>query len=45
MEAYELPVGVFHYLHTMVLNQSRSEEGKEEKVAEQFSDELEQTMM
>ena len=45
LELQELPLGTFHYLHTLVLNESRSEEGKNNKAAEQMSDEIEQAIM
>ena len=43
-EILNLPLGTFHYLHTLVLNESRSEEGKKNKQKEMISDELEQTL-
>ena len=35
-----LPMGTFHYLHTLVLNESRSEEGKKNKQNEMIVDEI-----
>ena len=43
-EITNLPLSTFHYLHTLVLNESRSEQGKKNKQNEMISDELEQTL-
>ena len=39
-----MPLGMFHYLHTLSLNQSRTEEGKDNKANEQMMDELEDSL-
>lgn len=39
-ELYNMDAGMFHYLHTLVINESRSEEGKNKKTNEVMEDEL-----
>lgn len=39
-----MPLGMFHYLHSLSLNESRNKDGKENKAAEYVSDELEELM-
>lgn len=39
-----MPLGMFHYLHTLSLNQSRTEEGQKNKANEQMVDEIEDSM-
>jgi len=41
MELYDMEIGMFHYLHALVLNESRSEEGKKNKAAEELQDQME----
>lgn len=41
MELYNLPIGVFHYLDCMVLNEMKSEEAKERKGKEMAADAIE----
>lgn len=41
MELYNMEIGMFHYLHTLVLNESRSKEGQDAKAGEAIQDELE----
>ena len=41
MELYDMDIGIFHYLHALVLNESRSEAGKEAKAGETLQDEME----
>ena len=43
-EIYNLPLGTFHYLHTLVLNESRSEQGKKNKQNEMLGDQLEESL-
>lgn len=45
MELYNMDLGVFHYLHTLVLNESRSKEGKENKTNEMINDEIENAII
>lgn len=41
MELYNLPIGVFHYLDCMVLNEMKSEEARQRKEKEMVSDAIE----
>ena len=43
-DVYNMDLGIFHYLHVLVLNEQRSEEGKKNKSNEIMSDELENMM-
>ena len=43
-ELYNMEIGPFHYLHCMVLNQMRSEEGKKAKQEEMMSDAMEDAL-
>lgn len=45
MDLYNMDLGTFHYLHTLVLNEQRSEEGKKNKENEIVNDEIENTFM
>lgn len=41
MELYELPLGVFHYLHVAALNQANDEKARQAKAGEEIIDEME----
>lgn len=41
MELYNMDLGVFHYLHTLVINESKSQEATKNKQAEYVYDEIE----
>ena len=39
-----MPLDIFHFLHCVALNESRSEEGKKSKQAEQTTDAIEEAI-
>lgn len=41
MELFNLPIGIFHYLDCMVLNEMKSEQARKQKEAELAADEIE----
>lgn len=45
MELMDMPIGVFHYLHALSLNQSRTEQGRENNENEQVMDEIENQVL
>ena len=43
-ELYNMEIGPFHYLHCLVINQVKSEEGKKAKQDEMMSDAMEDAL-